>query len=134
MLQPAIFFSFDRTDCEVIAQFLVEKLESAEEEWKKTSSKWKAKLAEVENWRKMDKVRTARREKEMKQKKDHDAPREDTSSYAWQATFNEDDPLPETIQELAWISVPTWAVDALRRGVAVHHAGMSKAYRVTIEK
>lgn len=97
----------------------------------------------------MDKVRTARREKEMKQKKDHDAPREDTSSYAWQATFNEDDPLPEfsfagrpssqeeleeTIQELAWISVPTWAVDALRRGVAVHHAGMSKAYRVTIEK
>ncbi|KAJ4478505.1 hypothetical protein J3R30DRAFT_3372705 [Lentinula aciculospora] len=147
---PAILFSFDRTDCEVMAKLLTEKLESAETEWKKNSPKWKAKIAEVESWRKLEEVRSAQRQKEMKQKKDHDAPKEDTSSLAWQANFNEDDPFPEfsfagrppsveeldnIIRELSsrWVNTPDWTIRALHRGIAVHHAGMSKAYRVAIE-
>ncbi|KAJ3824101.1 hypothetical protein F5880DRAFT_1562443 [Lentinula raphanica] len=147
---PAILFSFDRTDCEVMAKVLVNKLESAESKWKQNSRSWKSKLAEVESWRKMDKLRSAQRQKETKQKKDPDAPREDTASYAWQATFNENEPLadfsfagrPPSMQELdeiiqeltrAHIHTPEWAIRALRRGIAVHHAGMPKGYRVAIE-
>ncbi|KAJ3744995.1 hypothetical protein DFH05DRAFT_1397236 [Lentinula detonsa] len=147
---PAILFSLDRTNCEIMAKLLVKKLERAEAAWKQSDRGWKVKLAEVESWRKMDKVRSAQRQKEMKQKKDDDAPREDTSSHAWQATFNEEDPLADfsfagrpswkmmdkVIQDLSGPRVQTsdWAIRALRRGIAVHHAGMSKGYRVAIEK
>ncbi|KAE9406161.1 P-loop containing nucleoside triphosphate hydrolase protein [Gymnopus androsaceus JB14] len=147
---PAILFSFDRTDCEIMARFLTGWLEKAEENWKKSSSKWKARLAEVEAWRNAENIRSDQRRREMKQKKDPDAPREETSSHAWQANFNEDDPLPdfsfagrppskeeleEVIRDLSnpWARTPPWAISALLRGVAVHHAGMSKAYRVAIE-
>lgn len=68
-----------------------------------------------------------------------------------QASFNENDPLPEfsfagrplskeeleeVIHDLSdpWVRTPAWAIPALRRGIAVHHAGMPKAYRVAIEK
>ncbi|KAJ3722132.1 hypothetical protein DFJ43DRAFT_668590 [Lentinula guzmanii] len=147
---PAILFSLDRTNCEIMAKLLVERLERAETDWKQSDRSWKVKLAEVESWRKMDKVRSAQRQKEMKQKKDDDAPREDTSSHAWQATFNEEDPLadfsfagrPSSIEELErviqelsgpMLQTSDWAIRALRRGIAVHHAGKSKGYRVAIE-
>ncbi|KAJ3709742.1 hypothetical protein DFJ43DRAFT_1044717 [Lentinula guzmanii] len=137
---PAILFSLDRTNCEIMAKLLVERLERAETDWKQSDRSWKVKLAEVESWRKMDKVRSAQRQKEMKQKKDDDAPREDTSSHAWQATFNEEDPLadfsfagrPSSIEELErviqelsgpMLQTSDWAIRALRRGIAVHHAG-----------
>ncbi|KAJ3864645.1 hypothetical protein EV359DRAFT_40572 [Lentinula novae-zelandiae] len=148
---PAILFSFDRTGCELMAKCIVEKLESSETKWKQSSHRWKTKLAEVENWRKLEKVRSAQRQKEMKQKQEHDALRDDISStHAWQATFNEEDPLADfsfagrpsskeeledTIRDLSgpWLNTPDWAINALRRGIAVHHAGMSKAYRIAIE-
>lgn len=134
-----------------MAQLLVKKLKSAEAKWKQSSSSWMNKLAEVESWRKLEKARSLQRQKDMKQKKDHDAPREDASSHSWQASFNEDDPLadfsfagrPPSMEELEdviqslsnpWAGTPHWAIHALRRGIAVHHSGMSKAYRVAIEK
>lgn len=135
-----------------MAKCIVEKLESSETKWKQSSHRWKTKLAEVENWRKLEKVRSAQRQKEMKQKQEHDALRDDISStHAWQATFNEEDPLADfsfagrpsskeeledTIRDLSgpWLNTPDWAINALRRGIAVHHAGMSKAYRIAIEK
>ncbi|GAW08031.1 P-loop containing nucleoside triphosphate hydrolase protein [Lentinula edodes] len=148
---PAILFSFDRTSCEYMAKSIVKELESSEAKWKQSSHRWKTKLAEVENWRKLEKVRSAQRQKEMRQKQEHDAPRDDVSStHAWQATFHEEDPLADfsfagrpsskeeledTIRDLSgpWLNTPDWAINALRRGIAVHHAGMSKAYRVVIE-
>ncbi|KAJ3899931.1 hypothetical protein F5879DRAFT_461062 [Lentinula edodes] len=148
---PAILFSFDRTSCEYMARSIVKELESSEAKWKQSSHRWKTKLAEVENWRKLEKVRSAQRQKEMRQKQEHDAPRDDVSStHAWQATFHEEDPLADfsfagrpsskeeledTIRDLSgpWLNTPDWAINALRRGIAVHHAGMSKAYRVVIE-
>ena len=40
----------------------------------------------------------------------------------------------ENLDELArWTGTPDWAIRALRRGIAVHHAGMNKAYRTYIE-
>lgn len=126
-------------------------LRKAEASWKVSSSEWKARLAEVKAWWKMEKIRSDQLRRTMKQKKDPDGPREETSTHAWQASFNEDDPLPdfsfagrppskeeleEVIHELskAWANTPLWAITALRRGIAVHHAGMPKVYRVAIEK
>lgn len=126
-------------------------LEKAETIWKVNSSEWKARLAEVKAWWKTEKMRSDQLRRTMKQKKDPDAPKEETSSHAWQASFDEDDPLPdfsfagrppsqeeleEVIHDLSkpWTKTPFWAITALRRGIAVHHAGMPKPYRVAIEK
>ncbi|KAF8315022.1 P-loop containing nucleoside triphosphate hydrolase protein [Clavulina sp. PMI_390] len=41
--------------------------------------------------------------------------------------------LEEDLKELAWSNLPQWVTDCLRRGIALHHAGMPKAYRSLIE-
>lgn len=42
--------------------------------------------------------------------------------------------LEEDIQELSWSSrLAPWQVDCLKRGIAMHHAGMPKGYRSLIE-
>ena len=76
-------------------------------------------------------------------------PQPDPDDIKW-ASFDPDDPLPDfsfansakyqksellkDIDDLKWTSTPSWAIKALRRGVGVHHAGMSKGYRTTIER
>jgi hypothetical protein len=69
---------------------------------------------------------------------------------SWEASFDPDDPqmqfsfagmgkyslqeLEDEIQDLArWSGVSEWILSALRRGIAIHHAGMNKAYRSLIE-
>lgn len=41
--------------------------------------------------------------------------------------------LDEDLRELSWSNLPQWTVDCLKRGIALHHAGMPKAYRSLIE-
>ncbi|KAF9270868.1 P-loop containing nucleoside triphosphate hydrolase protein [Marasmius fiardii PR-910] len=147
---PAVFFSFDRMDCEIMAWSLTRALAIAEKKWRETSPQWKSKLVQVEKWREQEKSRQRQREREARQKKDKDDVREDTSSTSWEASFNENDPSPDfslagrfsgTKQDLhrlfwrlrKWGNTPGWALLALKRGIAVHHAGMSKMYRTTIE-
>ncbi|KAL0571221.1 hypothetical protein V5O48_010744, partial [Marasmius crinis-equi] len=146
---PGIFFSFDRSDCEIMAKSLTKALTSAEANWRATSREWKAKLSHIEKWREQEKLRQRQRQREAKQKKDTDAARE-SSSASWEASFDEADPLeefslagrfPGTSQELKqlvyelkqWSKTPQWAIEALERGIAVHHAGMPKKYRTTVE-
>lgn len=134
-----------------MAKSLTSRLQEAEDSWKETSPQWKARLDQFHKWERSKKARDLQQDRQKKQKKDSDAPREDSSAFAWEATFNEDDPQPnfsfagkpsskeeldDLLTELAskWVNTPIWAVDALRRGIAVHHAGMGKAYRVAIEK
>ncbi|KAG7099904.1 hypothetical protein E1B28_001703 [Marasmius oreades] len=147
---PAIFFSFDRTECEDMARSLTNALTEAEKQWRETSPQWEAKLTQVEKWREQDKARRRQREREAKQKQDKDTVRDDSSSTSWEASFDESDPSPDfsfagrftgTKQDLKqlfwrlkkWGKTPNWALNALKRGIAVHHAGMSKMYRTTIE-
>jgi hypothetical protein len=69
---------------------------------------------------------------------------------SWESSFDPDDPqvqfsfagvgkyslqeLEDEVQELArWSGVADWILQALRRGIAIHHAGMNKAYRSLIE-
>ncbi|KAH8804309.1 hypothetical protein DL96DRAFT_1631701 [Flagelloscypha sp. PMI_526] len=143
---PAILFNFDRTNCEIMAMTVTDFLEEAEEEWKNKSAEWKSKLKRVEEWRRGAALREKQREREARQKKDHDAFREGGGSLPWEATFDENEPLPEfsfagrssskeELEEIMsdlekpWVRTPRWAIDCLKRGIAVHHAGMPKAYR-----
>jgi hypothetical protein len=46
-IQPSIFFSFDRSNCEYMAHFLNNVLESQDEEWHENSPEWKRKMAQA---------------------------------------------------------------------------------------
>jgi ATP-dependent RNA helicase DDX60 len=149
-LQPAILFNFDRTECEIIAKQILESLQSAEQEWRKTSMKWQRKLSEFEQWVQRSKARERQAER-AKKRKDNEEPRQAQDS-SWEASFNPNDPSPQfsfagshnsysnaemesDIQELSrWTSVPVWVFAALRRGIAVHHSGMNKRYRSLVER
>lgn len=121
-----------------------------EKEWRATNVEWQRKLAQYEEWlsRAKDRERTAARA--AKQKTDSDDVK--TETVEWQATFNPHAPLPQfslasqhtsytltmledELQALArWTSTPQWALFCLRRGIAVHHAGMNKRYRTVVER
>jgi len=60
---PAIFFNYDRGACEVIAQRLVEQLETAENDWKENSPKWKSKLKAFEEWKLVQEKQAAKKGK-----------------------------------------------------------------------
>ncbi|KAF8155693.1 hypothetical protein B0H34DRAFT_506081 [Crassisporium funariophilum] len=148
---PAVLFSLDRTDCEIMAQHLVETLEVSEEQWRVSSPEWTRKVAKWETWKLQAKEReraTERAKKQSKRRDDaEDSHRTDTS---WESSFDPEEPSPqfsfigshsshstlsleEDIAKLKWTSVPRWTFAALRRGIAVHHAGMHKHYRTLIE-
>jgi ATP-dependent RNA helicase DDX60 len=87
-----------------------------------------------------------------RQKKDEDEIPDDGESISWQTSFDPDDVLPQfsfagitrdysreelekDIMELRLRAhLAPWIVQALRRGIAVHHAGMNKSYRGLIER
>jgi hypothetical protein len=41
--------------------------------------------------------------------------------------------LEDDMKDLAWSKLPQWVLECLKRGIALHHAGMSKPYRSLIE-
>ncbi|KAF9225622.1 P-loop containing nucleoside triphosphate hydrolase protein [Gyrodon lividus] len=146
---PAILFSLDRTDCEIMANDLHVDLVKKEKEWRDSSPEWQRQLAQYEEWLSQAKDRERAAARAAKNKDDpHEVP---TENVEWQASFNPIAPLPafsfagqhtsyspsilaEDLQELArWTSTPKWALLCLRRGIAVHHSGMNKRYRTIVE-
>ncbi|KAG1758646.1 hypothetical protein EDD22DRAFT_997577 [Suillus occidentalis] len=140
---PGIFFSFDRSDCEHMAQFLNSVLETREDEWRENSPEWKRKMAQYDAYLQGAKERERKAARASKHKLDEEDKRADTSE--WQASFRPDDPqsdfsfaghstsypvseLDEDIADLTRRkpSPPEWALRCLRRGIAVHHAGMNR--------
>ncbi|KAG2142339.1 hypothetical protein DEU56DRAFT_793643 [Suillus clintonianus] len=147
---PGIFFSFDRSDCEQMAQILDNVLQSQEDKWRENSPEWKRKMAQYDAYLQGAKERERITTRASKHKADEEDKRAVTSE--WQASFRPDDPLPnfsfagqstsytaleldEDIADLARRkpSPPEWAINCLRRGIAVHHAGMNKGYRSLVE-
>ncbi|KAF7337798.1 hypothetical protein MSAN_02253900 [Mycena sanguinolenta] len=146
---PAILFSFDRTDCEIMAQVLLRTLKTAESNWRDEDPKWTEKIEQWKRWtaRAKDRERAAAKAAR-RRKDDDDDERPGEHDYSWESSFDPSDPSPqfsfagttaysksdlaEHIQDLRrW--APDWALDALERGVGVHHAGMNKKYRNLIE-
>ncbi|KDQ52162.1 hypothetical protein JAAARDRAFT_73245 [Jaapia argillacea MUCL 33604] len=148
---PALLFSFDRSYCEVMARDVLKSLERAEESWRETSPEWKRKIQAWETWRLRSKERERLAERVKKQKKDADDPTVPDTDSSWESSFDPDDPSPQfsfastsstyTKKELdddiydltRRGSVPDWVVRCLRRGIGIHHSGMNKHYRSTVE-
>ncbi|KAI0703425.1 hypothetical protein BC835DRAFT_1024109 [Cytidiella melzeri] len=146
---PAILFHFDRTGCEIAAHFLLDALEDAEANWRKASPEWARTMLQWETWKSQAKQRQAQEDKIRKGPKDPDDedPRK-TAEPAWQESFNPDEPteqfsflgpkcskglLREAIADIEWTSTPKWVLRALERGIGIHHSGMNKHYRTTVE-
>lgn len=154
---PAILFSYDRSKCEAICQSVLEQLKTAESKWKSTSPAWKKKLDEWERW-KLEQTKLAGKKntktssKKKGQEKEDDGPSkadriQDAASNEASPFANFDPDLPidgfhfaakhkEEISELdrhfkqlKKREIATWLIEALSRGIAVHHSGMNRKYR-----
>jgi len=140
-----------------MAQHILESLEQKEEAWRSRSVEWTRKMKQWNVWQSQTKVRERVSERQQKQKKrpEDDEYSQDTYDRpaSWESSFNPNHPSPQfsfvglgtsysisdleadtPTKELSWSNVPSWAMKALRRGIAVHHAGMNKHYRTLVER
>lgn len=154
---PALFFNYDRNQCEEICHKLISQLEVAEARWKANSPIWKKKLAGWEQW-KLERTKNAekkppkavskskRREDEedlgSKADRAQDAASSEVSPFA---SFDPEAPLDgfhfavkhkvdsselsSYFRQLKRRDVPDWLMTGLSRGIGVHHAGMNRKYR-----
>ncbi|KAL8287587.1 hypothetical protein RQP46_003445 [Phenoliferia psychrophenolica] len=134
---PAILFNFDRSQCEKIAERILTDLEEAESRWRMKSPEYKLRVAKAKEDEKASRLKAKAQESANRNKKDEDDARGgDESSMN---TFDPDDPSEEfsfvgkfqtsslTVESSAGL------VNALRRGVGVHHAGLPRRYRTLVE-
>jgi hypothetical protein len=133
-----------------MAQILGNVLETQEDKWRENSPEWKRKMAQYDAYLQGAKERERKVARASKHKGDEEDKRADMSE--WQTSFRPDDPLPdfsfagqsasyttsELDEEIASLMrrKPSleWALKCLRRGIAVHHAGMNRGYRLLVER
>ncbi|CAE6496597.1 unnamed protein product [Rhizoctonia solani] len=148
---PCLAFNFDRSGCEKFAIALTESLEKGEHTWRKSNRQWLQKVEQWEAWKANSKARQREAERASRRKAEEF---EEQQSTSWESTFDPTDPSPEfsfanlksgyskeelekdvSEQNQKWQQNPwpKYLIDALRRGIAVHHAGMPKGYRVLVE-
>ena len=102
-------------------------------------------------WKSNEQARAKKAEQAQRLKKQRAAEESDRAGAesTWEANFNPDAPqsdfsfaglsydaksLESELKELTtWTSTPKWAVEAIKRGIAVHHSGMNKRYRDLVE-
>ncbi|RDA83809.1 hypothetical protein CP532_4611 [Ophiocordyceps camponoti-leonardi (nom. inval.)] len=156
---PAILFNYDRDYCEGTLLKIAEQLTQAESAWKDSSPEWKKKVAEYEKW----KARASKGKKReapsiAARSRDRDEPGPSKMELMQEASAAEpdkwenfdpeapldmfsfadrtkllDSELAYWMQRLQWTEVDPRIISALGRGVAVHHAGMNRRYRQTVE-
>ncbi|KAI0034854.1 hypothetical protein K488DRAFT_44574 [Vararia minispora EC-137] len=149
--QPALLFNFDRNDCEQMLISITSALSAAEKRWRNTSPEWKRKIEQWQRWKMGAKDRQRRAEKLKSLKKSAEDEPTPTEDESWESSFDPDDPSPQfcfvgsyaafsksdlekEIEDMRWRGIPQWALNGLRRGIAVHHAGMNRAYRSLVER
>ncbi len=134
-----------------MAKYVLDTLEGAEEAWRAQSPEWKHKVNQWKAWqaRQKDKQRLAQKAAARKKNQDDDGPQQ-SEELSWESYFDPQDPSPQfsfagtstypkeellaDIASLRWTSTPEFLFRALRRGVAIHHSGMNKVYRVLVER
>jgi hypothetical protein len=130
---------------------ILETLEKAEEAWRAKSPEWKRKMGRWEAWQTRQKNKGRLAQKAAARKRDPDDDMLQEGGYqSWESHFDPEDPSPQfsfagvsayakedllaDINSLSWTSSPDFLFRALRRGIAVHHSGMNKTYRVLVER
>ena len=156
---PAIFFNYDRHECERITRSIAEQLASAEHQQVKSGLGWARKLEKWEEWKKIQEKmaskvgkKTAKKavEKDDEKASKLDMARDATNTEAspWEQ-FDPDGPVDGYhfadhskvlisemgiyVRQLKRREIAQWLIDALQRGVGVHHAGMNRKYRQVVE-
>ncbi|GAA5967019.1 hypothetical protein JCM21900_002356 [Sporobolomyces salmonicolor] len=144
---PAILFNFSRDKCESLGARISRDLEEAEDRWRRASPTFKervarAKAAEKAAAKKAKAVETST----VNRKQEEEAARMGVVEEA--STFDPDAPSEEftfvgkgishvefkkDVDDLLFLDMPQWIVNALRRGIGIHHAGMPRRYRVLVE-
>ncbi|KAB5588619.1 DEAD/DEAH-box helicase [Ceratobasidium theobromae] len=147
---PCLAFDFDRSGCERYAKALLKALQDGERTWRKSNPRWVEKIKQWEEWKLHAKSRQREAERASRQKQVE--PQEAQNSSTWHSTFDPNDPSPEFSfanlkcgyskedlkKDIYWTKRqqnpwPDYLMMALERGIAVHHAGMPKGYRVLVE-
>ena len=154
---PAILFNYDRSKCEDICQAVLKQLKAAEQHFKDNSPTWKARLDGWEQWKRNQAKLTAKKipktaaakkgkahddDSESKADRVMDSASEEVSPYA---SFDPDSPvdgfhfaakrklvsseLTEYFRQLMRRGISPTLMEALTRGIGVHHAGMNRKYR-----
>ncbi|KIW92250.1 uncharacterized protein Z519_07234 [Cladophialophora bantiana CBS 173.52] len=145
---PALFFNFDRDACERVGKRLLGELQDAEARWKESSKARKSKIDKWEGW-KQNQGKQARKKVPKKTKKRNADDEPTTRTERHYESFDPNDPVDgfhlanaqkltplefqQYVDELEAHSVSDWLIDALKRGVGVHHAGMNRKYRQVCE-
>ncbi|EED11862.1 DEAD/DEAH box helicase, putative [Talaromyces stipitatus ATCC 10500] len=158
---PALFFNYDRENCERICDHLLNQLEESEKRWKETSPEWHKKLTKFEKWQKArekqvllvkePKSKYRRRaggdnQRISKSELMREMASKESSHFE---SFNSEDPIrgfhfademkltssefENYATELRIFEVPERLISALKRGIGVHHAGMNRRYRQVCE-
>jgi len=135
-----------------MASHILETLEKAEEVWRAKSPEWKRKMGRWEAWKTRQKYKEQLAQKAAARKRDPDDDMlQEGENRSWESYFDPEDPSPqfsfasttstytkqellEDIGQLSWTSTPDFLYRALRRGIAVHHSGMNKTYRILVER
>lgn len=154
---PAILFNYDRFACERIANAVLEQLRESELTQRKTGARWAKTLERWEEWKKVQE-KNAKTRASAKKGKGQDEDRGSKLDQARDAAetgisqwdnFNPDAPidgyhfadytkvqlseLEIFVRQLGRRGVDQYLIDALQRGVGVHHAGMNRKYRQIVE-
>ncbi|KAK6440119.1 hypothetical protein LTR95_003663 [Oleoguttula sp. CCFEE 5521] len=159
---PAILFNYDRHQCENICEIVLNQLQESEASQRKSGPKWQKTLEKWEQWKKIQlkEAKTAKAASKAKKSKgdDEDGDRESKLDQARDAggadtsvwdNFNPDaaqegyhfadfsrvqqSELDKYTGQLGARGIAQWLIDALGRGIGVHHAGMNRKYRQIVE-
>ncbi|KAH7193064.1 uncharacterized protein B0J16DRAFT_300657 [Fusarium flagelliforme] len=149
---PALVFNYDRHECEECVQHMLSQLTTAEDDFKEKDQTWRQKVQRFEQWKKqkesgpsldrsktiegnLSKLDLAREEASIEisvwESFDPKAPL-DQFSFA-DTKKAQQSQLNNMVRSLSKDKVASWLVDALRRGLGVHHAGMNRRYRQVVE-
>jgi ATP-dependent RNA helicase DDX60 len=157
---PAILFNYNRSACENIVWHLRNQLFLAEQAFKQTDPGWKSKIKAFENWIQVVAKPKVKETKTKKSNKGGKGDRDGTSkldltreaadledhtfdgfnplaplddfSFADPKRSNREE-LEKYIAYFKWRGIGDGLIDAFRRGIGVHHAGMNRKYRQAVE-
>ncbi|TPX52317.1 hypothetical protein SeMB42_g01506 [Synchytrium endobioticum] len=142
---PAVIFSFDRSVCEKILQKLVEELLKGEAEFKANSTEYQKMMKRVEEEEVLRKARAKKLEAMKRNSKKEESldidddtglqfdPTAPLAEFSFTGKGLSQKEFEQDIKGLAYLNLPAWVIEGLRRGMGVHHAGMNRRYRTLVE-